>query len=96
MAAASILGLNLVELEQHYLALYGVYATHMGQGKESAQVTMIYVISDLQKEAVAWDDMPALSLVAPTGTVNAVDHAAATLQASARRLFRVAKKSLLA
>ena len=28
--AASMMGLDLVQLEQHYLALSSVYATHMG------------------------------------------------------------------
>ena len=73
--AASILGLHPVKLEQRYLVLYSMYATHMGQGKEAAQIATKHVISDLQKKAVVWDAMPSPSQVAPTVTVNTVDHA---------------------
>ena len=51
----------------------------MGQGKEAAQVATKHVISDLQKEAAAWDSMPPPSRLAPTVTINTVDHDAATL-----------------
>ena len=73
------MGLDPVELEQHYLVLYSVYTTHKGQGKEAAQVGTKHTISDLQKEAIAWYAMPPLSLVALSITVNIVDHNAATL-----------------
>ena len=46
----------------------------MGQGKEAAQVATKYMISDLQKQAVAQDAMPLPSLVAPSATVNTIDH----------------------
>ena len=68
----------------------------MGQGKESAQVATKHVISDLPKEAVAQDTMPSPSLVAPTVTVNTVDHDAATLQSMAGHLSGVAREFLLA
>ena len=42
-----MMGFDPVQIEQHYLALYSVYATHVGQGKEAAQVATKYVISDL-------------------------------------------------
>ena len=35
--AASMMVFDPVKLEQHYLALYSVYTTHMGQGKEAAR-----------------------------------------------------------
>ena len=89
--AASTLELDPVKLEQHYLALYGAYASHMGQGKEAAQVAMKHTISDLWKEAVAWDAIPPPLPV----TVNTVDHDVASLQYLARRLSGMAKKSLL-
>ena len=73
-----------------------MYTTHMGQGKEAAQEATKHMISDLQKEAVAWDPILALSLVAPPVTVNTVDHDTASLQSSVRCLSRVARKSLLA
>ena len=92
---ASILRLDPIELEQCYLALYSLYTTHMGQGKEAAQVSTKYMISDLQKEAAAWNAMPPPSLVAPIVTVNTVDHDVAALQASARCLSGAARKPLL-
>ena len=45
--AVSILGLHPINLEQHYLVLYTLYAAHMGQSKEAAQVATDYAISDL-------------------------------------------------
>ena len=57
-AAASILRLDPVKLEQRCLELYSIYATHMGQGKEVAQVATKHNISDLWKEVVAWDAIP--------------------------------------
>ena len=93
--AASTLELDPVKLEQHYLALYGAYASHIGQGKEAAQVAMKHTISDLWKEAVAWDAILPPLPVALTVTVNTVDHDVASLQYLARRLSGMAKKSLL-
>ena len=51
--AASMMGLDPVKLEQCYLVLYSIYATHKGQGKEAAQVAKKHMISDFQKEVVA-------------------------------------------
>ena len=68
----------------------------MGQGKETAQVAMKHVISDLLEEAAALDAMHPPSPVVLTVTVNTVDHDATTLKSSARCLSRVARKSLLA
>ena len=48
-----MIGLDPVKLEPGYLVLYSMYAAHMGQGKETAQVAMKYTILDLQKDAVA-------------------------------------------
>ena len=50
---ASMMGLDQVKLGQCYLVLHSVYTTHMGQGKEAAQVAMKYATSDLQQEAAA-------------------------------------------
>ena len=36
VAVALIMGLDPVKVEQHYLVLYSMYTTHMGQGKEAA------------------------------------------------------------
>ena len=74
-----MMGLDPVKLEKHYLALYSMYATHMGQRKQAAQVAIKHVISDVQKEAVAQDTIPLPSLVALTITVNTVNYNAATL-----------------
>ena len=93
--AASMLGLDPIKVEQRYLALYSLYATHMGQGNEAAQVATKHAISDLWKEASAWDAILLPSPVALTITVKTIDHDAATLQSSARRLSRVARKSIL-
>ena len=90
-----MLGLDPLELEQRYLVLYSLYATHMGQGKEAAKVATKHTILDLQKEA-ARNAMPPLLLVAPTVTINTVDHGVSTLQSLARHLSRAARKSLLA
>ena len=45
-----MMGLDPVKL---YLSLCSVYAAHMGQGKQAAQVAMKHVISDLRMEAAA-------------------------------------------
>ena len=91
-----MLGLDPVKLEHCYLVLYRLYAAHMGQGKEVAQVATKHAISDLQKEAVAQEAMPSVSLVSRNITVHTVDHDVATLQSLVRHLSRVARKSLLA
>ena len=39
-----MMGLDLVKLEKHYLTLYSVYATHVGQGEEAAQVATKHAI----------------------------------------------------
>ena len=80
VARASMLGLNPVKLEQYYWALYNVYATHIGQGKEAAQVATKYMISDLWKGAVAQDVMLPPSLLDATVTVTTADHDVATLR----------------
>ena len=80
MVAASILELDPVQLEQHYLALYSIYTAHMGQGSEAAQIAMKRVISDLQYEAAAWDAVLPPPPVAPAVIVNTINHTAATLQ----------------
>ena len=72
--------LDPVQLEQRYLAPYSVYTGYMGRGKEAFQVATKHAISDLQKEAVAWKIVLVILLVAPTITVDTVDHDAATLQ----------------
>ena len=94
--AASMVGFDPVQLEQHYLVLYSLYTAHMGQGKEAAQVATKQAISDLQKEAAAWDAMPPPLPVVLTVTVITIDHDADTLQSLARCLSRVARKSLVA
>ena len=48
VVAASMLGFNLVKLEQHYLVLYILYTANMGQGKKAAQVAPKHVILDLE------------------------------------------------
>ena len=73
-----------------------MYTAHLGQGKEAAQVATKHAISDLQKDAESWEAMPVISPVAPTVTVNAVDHNMATLPSLVRCLSGVARKSLLA
>ena len=93
---ASMLELDMVELVQHYLALYSVYAAHMGQCKEAAQVAIKHMIFDFRKEVVAWDTMPPLLLVALTVAVTIVDHNAASLQSLVICLSGAARKSLLA
>ena len=50
-----MLGLDLVQLAQLYLALYNVYPTHIGERSEAAQAAMKHVISDLWYEVAAWD-----------------------------------------
>ena len=87
-----MLGLDPVKLEQCYLMLYSLYATHMGQGKEAAQVATKHAISDLHKKAAAQDAMPFPSLVVLTFIVKTVDHDVATLQSLARCLSRLAKR----
>ena len=82
--SASTLGLDPIQPGQCYLVLYSAYTTYMGQGKEAAQVATKHAISDLWKEVAAWKAIPAISLVALTITVNAVDHDAPTLQSSAK------------
>ena len=86
-----MMGLDPVKLGQFYLALYSVYATHMGQGKEAAQVAMKYTISDLRKEAEAKDSMPPFSPVALIPTVNTVNHYVDTFQSLVRYLSGAAK-----
>ena len=90
-----MLGLDPVQLEWRYLALYSVYTAHMGQKSEAAQVATKHVISDLQNEAAAWDTVPPPPLVALEIIVNTVNYAAATLQSSARFLSGAVQKSLL-
>ena len=51
----------------------------MGQGKEVAKFAMKHAISDLQKGAAVWEAMLFPSLVAPTVTVNIIDHDVGTL-----------------
>ena len=90
------MGFDPVKLEQHYLALYSLYANYMGQGKETAQVAIKHVLSDLQEEASARYAIPLPSPVAPTVTVCTVEDDVATLKSLEKRLSGVARKSLLA
>ena len=73
-----------------------MYATYMGQNKEATQVATQYAVADLWEEAAKRDTVPPPPLVAPEVTVNTVNHAAATLQSSARYLSGTARKFLLA
>ena len=92
----AMMGIDPVKLEQPCLVLYGTYIAHLGWGKKATQEATKHVISDLWREAMVWDAMPPLSLVAPTITVNEINHDVTTLQYSVRYLSWAARKSLLA